>query len=198
MSAPAPRPTLFMIAGPNGAGKTTFYETALKSRINAPFLNADIIQRDELCDISMQASYAAAKIAADRRDKCLKLGESCVTETVFSHPSKLELLAEARKAGFRVIFFHFHVVSAELSVRRVAERVKEGGHPVPEEKIRDRYERNQTLIRQGVSLADQAMIYDSSALNQSPTLLARVRAGRFTPVIEAPPDWFVRLYGEDL
>jgi predicted ABC-type ATPase len=57
MTSPAPRPTLFLIAGPNGAGKSTFYHTVVKPRIQAPFINAGIIQRDELKDTSVEAAY---------------------------------------------------------------------------------------------------------------------------------------------
>lgn len=68
MTLPSPRPTLFLIAGPNGAGKSTFYDTVLKSRIQAPFINADIIQRDELKNASLEAAYEAAGIADGRRE----------------------------------------------------------------------------------------------------------------------------------
>ena len=185
-----------MIAGPNGAGKTSFYETALKPRIVAPFINADIIQRDELQDKSVEASYEAARIAAKRRDECLDEGVSFVTETVFSHPSKLEFLHEARARGFRIVVFHLHVASADLVVARVAERVKEGGHPVPEDKIRERYLRNQAIIRSAILMSDRGRVYDSSRLNQAPRLLCSARDGRLERLADALPDWFVSLYGK--
>ncbi|MEL6243880.1 MAG: AAA family ATPase [Pseudomonadota bacterium] len=138
MSSPEARPTLFLIAGPNGAGKTTFYETALKGKVAAPFVNADIMQRDELKDASMEASYTASALAADRRDAHISAGEGFVTETVFSHVSKLDLLRRARAAGFRIVVFHLDIVSDMLAVARVRSRVAEGGHPVPESKIKER------------------------------------------------------------
>ncbi|MEO0981349.1 MAG: zeta toxin family protein [Pseudomonadota bacterium] len=195
MSPASARPTLFLIAGPNGAGKTTFYETALRPRIAAPFINADEIQREELKDPSVEAAYRAAAIAAERREKLLAAGESFVTETVFSHPSKLELLKAARGAGFRLIVFHLHVASADLAVARVLERIEEGGHPVPEDKVRERHARNQELIRAAVRFADHGAVYDSSALNAPPRLLLRTRQGAAEFVAEDPPDWFSALYG---
>ena len=66
MTSPAPRPTLFLIAGANGAGISAFYEAVLKPRVQAPFINADIIQRDELKDASVEAAYEAANIASAR------------------------------------------------------------------------------------------------------------------------------------
>ena len=195
MIAAGPRPTLFLIAGPNGAGKTTFYETVLKSRVQAPFINADIIQRDELKNPSVDAAYEAADIARTRRQDLLEAGRSFVMETVFSHPSKLTFLHEARRRGFRLVVFHLNVASADLSVARVEARVKEGGHAVPEHKVRERYARNQVLIKSAVQFADYAAIYDASALNAPPRLLARASLGRLESHAEDPPAWFDRLYG---
>jgi predicted ABC-type ATPase len=196
MTSPAPRPTLFLIAGPNGAGKSTFYDAVLKPRVQAPFINADIIQRDELKDPSGEAAYEAAKIASARRDDCLRSGRSFVTETVFSHPSKPEMPGAARKAGFRIVIFHLHLGSADLAVARVAARVDEGGHPVPENKIRERYARNQQLIHDAVLMADKGAVYDASRLNQAPRLLAKTSLGQADWVTQDLPEWFERLYAE--
>lgn len=196
MTSPAPRPTLFLIAGPNGAGKSTFYDTVLKPRVRAPFINADIIQRDELKAPSAEAAYEAAKIASARRDDCLRSARSFVTETVFSHPSKLEMLGAARKAGFRIVIFHLHLGSADLAVARVAARIEEGGHPVPETKIRERYARNQQLIHDAVLMADKGAVYDASRLNQAPRLLAKTSHGQADWTAQDLPEWFERLYTE--
>lgn len=197
MAIVAGRSTLFLIAGPNGAGKSTFYETVLAGRVLAPFINADVIQREELGDPSMAASYRAAEIAAQRRAEYIATGQSFVMETVFSHPSKLELLHDARAAGFRIIVFHLMLASADLAVARVAERVEEGGHPVPEDKIRSRFARNAGLIRQAALMADRAQVFDASALNQAPHMLLELAGGNVIRRDEAAPDWFIALYGID-
>ena len=196
MTSPQARPTLFLIVGPNGAGKTTFYETVLKNRVAAPFINADIIQRDELKDPSMEASYAASRIAAERREAHIQKGESFVSETVFSHRSKLSLIKSAREAGFRIVMFHLDIVSGDLAVARVKARVSEGGHPVPDEKILQRYARNKSLIRQAVLLADAALIFDSSALNTATRRLAKIAHGRLELIEDDRPAWFNALYGD--
>ena len=194
MAIVAGRPTLFLIAGPNGAGKSTFYETVLAERIAAPFINADIIQRDELGDPSPEASYRAAEIAGDRRRQHIAAGQSFVMETVFSHPSKIELLQDARDAGFRIIVFHLALASADLAVARVAARIDEGGHPVPEDKIRERFKRNRPLIRQAALLADRAMIFDASALNERPEVLLELAHGQVVRRAGRVPEWFGGLY----
>ena len=194
MAIVAGRPTLFVIAGPNGAGKSTFYDTVLAGRVDAPFINPDIIQREEIGDPSMQASYAAAKLAAKRRRAFLASGQSFVMETVFSHPSKLELLRDARAAGFRIVVFHLMLASPDIAVARVEGRVEEGGHPVPEDKVRSRFARNAALIRQAVLMADRAQVFDASALNERPRLLLELSNGNITRQAEARPDWFADTY----
>ena len=196
MAIVAGRPTLFLIAGPNGAGKSTFYDTVLAPRILAPFINADIIQRDELRDPSPEASYRAAEIAEERRREHMAAGQSFVMETVFSHPSKLELLQDARDAGYRIIVFHLALASADLAVARVEARAQEGGHPVPENKIRQRFKRNAPLIRQAALLADRAMIFDASALNERPQALLELTHGQVFRRTDSAPNWFETLYGD--
>lgn len=189
---------MFMIAGPNGAGKSTLYETRIKPHTAAPFINADIIQRDELKDPSMSASYKAAEIAEARRREHLKEGKDFVSESTFSHPSKLELIRDAKEAGFRVVVYHVNVRSPDLSVHRVAARVQEGGHNVPETNIRDRYERNQPLIRDAVRHADRGYVYDNSKLNVAPSLVIRFKDGQVTKVADNVPAWARELYRDDL
>lgn len=104
----------------------------------------------------------AARIAATIRDALIERGESFIAETVFSHPSKLELIDRARQAGF-VVVLYVVLVPVELSVARVAERVVEGGHSVPEEKIRGCFKRLWSLVVDAIGRADHATVYDNTA-----------------------------------
>lgn len=192
---------MYMLAGPNGAGKSTLYETRVKPMVPprfAPFINADLIQRDELGDPSMQASYQAAQIAESRRRGYLAEGRSFVSESTFSHESKLALIDEARASGFRVVMYHVNVRSADLSVMRVARRTAEGGHNVPEDKIRERYARNQALIREAVLRADRAFIYDNSTRNQPPDLSLVFKDGHVIQATERIAAWARELYAQEL
>ena len=188
------KPILYLIAGPNGAGKSTLYQQVLKPKVQAPFINADLIQKTELSDQSMAGAYAAAKLAAQRRAEYLTLQHSFVTESTFSHPSKLDLLQQARATGFIVMVFHVGVAAADLSVQRVALRVTEGGHDVPEDKIRDRFARNKALIRQAVLQADLGLVYDNSLLNRQPVLLFSFQRGQLSQRVASTP-WAFELYG---
>ena len=73
---------MIVIAGPNGAGKSTLYRTRVAPAFAGLFINADIIQRDELGDERPQAAYRAAEIATRRRSEMLARGRDLVTETV--------------------------------------------------------------------------------------------------------------------
>ncbi|QBJ94627.1 ATPase [Rhodococcus sp. ABRD24] len=154
---------LDLIVGPNGAGKSTFVEQRLAPLLpGSIFVNADVIAKDRWPDSAEEHSYEAAQIAATIRLALIKQGESFIAETVFSHPSKLELIDRAREAGY-VVVLHIVLVPVELSVARVAERVVEGGHSVPEEKIRERFKRLWPLVVDAIGRADHATVYDNTA-----------------------------------
>lgn len=192
------RPSLVLLAGPNGAGKSTLYETRVAPSFAGPFINADLIQRDELKDPSMEASYRAAEIATERRTRLLEDRKSFATETVFSHSSKLDVITQAQARGYMVIVMHVGVDDPELSVARVRARTEEGGHDVPDQKIRDRYVRGQPLIRQAVLRADRGMVFDNSRLNAPPHLMLLFAAGRLVQAEPVLPGWVLSGYAEDL
>lgn len=192
------RPSLILLAGANGAGKSTLYQTRIARSFAGSFINADLIQRDELRDASMEASYRAAKIAALRRSEFLDARKSFATETVFSHPSKLDIIKDARERGYIIIVMHVGVDDPDLSVARVRCRKEEGGHDVPEDKVRARYARGQPLIRQAVLLADRGMVFDNSKLNTPPRLVLLFANGRLVRVDPVLPGWVLTGYAQDL
>lgn len=192
------KPTMIVLAGPNGAGKSTLYETRVAPSFAGPFINADTIQRDELRDPSPAASYEAAEIASSRRTDYLARGRDFATETVFSHPSKLELINEAHNQGFTVIVMHVGVDTPDLSVARVGTRVEEGGHIVPEDKIRARYARGAPLIREAVLKGDRGIVFDNSRLNQPPSHCLTFASGRLVFALPRLPSWIRSVYDADL
>ena len=192
------KPTLFMIAGPNGAGKSTLYEHVLRRKVALPFINADAIQADELGDARPEAAYEAAKIAEQRRRALVAGGNSFITESVFSHPSKLDFIEHAKKAGFRIFLFHVSVDSSALSVARVRGRVRQGGHDVPERKIRERYRRNGALIRAAALISDRVHVYDNSRLGLPPRRVLSMTNGTIDYVGTPMPAWTRDTYSEEL
>lgn len=187
-------PILIVIAGPNGAGKSTLYDLVIGPDSNLPFVNADIIQKELLKDKDPKASYEAARIAQTQRQALIQAKASFIMESVFSHASKLDLIRRAKRVGYRVIVHHIGVSDANFSVSRVARRVLEGGHPVPENKIRARYARNGAIIRQAVFLSDYGNVYDNSINGQAPRQLLAFRNGEEVARRPPLPSWVTDIY----
>ena len=180
-------PVLHLLAGPNGSGKTTFYEHVLRPVTHLPFINADVIAREQWPGSDRDRSYEAAKLAEERRASMIAQGRSFIAETVFSHPSKLDLIRDAKTAGYRVTA-HVMLVPLALSMRRVEARVKHGGHNVPLDKQRERYARVWSLVAQALKLAHEGYAYDNSSARAAYRVLAHLEGGRLLGTPEWP-EW---------
>jgi predicted ABC-type ATPase len=153
---------LHVVLGPNGSGKTTFVEVFLGPVLPGyPYVNPDEIAKAQWPSDPDAHAYEAAEVAAKTRSHLISSGRSFIAETVFSHPSKLDLIRSAQAEGYQVVL-HVMLVPEELAVKRVAYRVQAGGHDVPEHKIRERYNRLWPLVAQAISVADRAVVYDNS------------------------------------
>jgi predicted ABC-type ATPase len=191
-------PLLWVIAGPNGAGKTTCYEELVRPRLAAEFVNADRIAASRWPDEAGAHAYEAAELAAKRRSELLLERRSFVAETVFSHPSKIELMERARDAGYVVWLTVVGLENAELAVRRVAERVASGGHPVPEQKIRERYERITDNARRGVVLAHRSFVLDNGDPRRPLRTVLTFQAGAVVFRARPTPRWCLRMFAHYL
>lgn len=156
-----PDPVLHIVAGPNGSGKSTLYERVLEPATHLDFVNADVIALERFPDDPAGHSYEAAAIATELRSGLIEARQSFITETVFSHESKLDLVRTAVDAGY-LVTLHVVMVPDELAVARVENRVTVGGHAVPEEKIRERYRRLWPLVARAIGMVDNAIAYDNT------------------------------------
>jgi predicted ABC-type ATPase len=193
-------PFLLMIAGPNGAGKTTLIRALLRQGVElGEYINADDIAGE------LQGSYdervRQAQVIADRRrEACIEAKRSFSFETVMSHPSKVDVLVRSRAAGFFVQLFFVGIDDPQTNIDRVQQRVAQGGHDVPQEKIATRWSRTMALLHEAIKVADQSFLFDNSAIgiDQGPKLvLAGVRKANGT--VEAslrvsPPPLWLRQY----
>lgn len=167
---------LDLVIGPNGAGKSTYVELLLAPRRpGVTFLNADVIAAQRWPEDPLGHSYDAAQVAEQTRSRLLELREPFIAESVFSHPSKLDLLDAASAAGY-TIELHVLLVPEDLTVHRVAHRVASGGHAVPEDKIRSRYQRLWPLVADAIGRADAARVWDNSR-HDGPAEVALFAAG---------------------
>jgi predicted ABC-type ATPase len=193
-------PAIHILAGPNGAGKTTLYEAFVRRATHAEFVNADRLSFEALGRHALTRADAelGQRLANERRDALMGGRHSLVTESTFSHPSKLELVRTAKALGYTVTVYHVNVQTADDAVARVSAREGHGGHPVPEANIRGRYERNPPLIRDAVLMADTAHVFDNSRLGALPRRIISFEGGRVVYAADDLPDWAGALYGAEL
>ena len=168
---------LWLIAGGNGAGKSTFYKTQLEP-LGMPFVNADILAKQLYPEQAEQHSYEAAKIAETMRMQLLQQGRTFCFETVFSHPSKIDFVAQAKTFGYEIILVFIHLDLVSLNQARVSQHVSEGGHSVPEEKVSSRIPRTLQNIQQTISLCDHCYLLDNSRLDNPFKAIAEVHNGK--------------------
>ncbi|MGE5331774.1 MAG: AAA family ATPase [Nitrospirota bacterium] len=191
-----PSPLWFhLLAGPNGAGKSTLYRALVREGILGPpleFVNADLHERAHLQHMTdpQQRSEAARAWAEARRTALMDARTPFASETVFSHPSKLRLIDAAQRQGYTVAL---HIVALDDPDRlpaRVAQRVREGGHPVPVERILARYPRTMEYLAQAVRQADVTYLYDAQEAAEGGPRLVALRTPAGTTVLANPlPPW---------
>jgi predicted ABC-type ATPase len=194
------QPILVFVAGPNGSGKSTFFAEYLE-RLGLPWVNAD--------DIARLLRARTPKASADTIDRkafaeaerlraaLVEAGVSFCTETVFSDPkgAKLGLLTTARERGFAVFLVFICLDSAALSIARVRQRTRQGGHDVPEPKLRARFPRTLANMRAAIPIADEAFLFDNSSFDTPYRPVAVYRQGRLVSRHPPLPPWAEGLPG---
>jgi len=174
--------------GGNGAGKSTYYEQFLEP-LGLPFVNADILAKHAYPDDPEARSLDASKLAEKMREDLLLTGQSFVFETVYSHPSKIDYIAKAKALGYCVIMIMVHLETVEQNKSRVALRVAEGGHSVPDDKIISRIPRMLEHVKGSVSLCDNVQAYDNSSRDNPFQLMFSIRSGTVETVADPLPSW---------
>jgi predicted ABC-type ATPase len=183
-----PTKQLWILAGGNGAGKSTFYQIAL-APMGVKLINADLIAKIINPEMPEAVSYEAAGLAEKIRNALLQQGTSFCFETVFSHPSKIDFVAQAKALGYEVILVYIHLGSPQLNEARVNQRVSEGGHHVPAEKIHSRIPRTIKHMRTVIALVDEARLLDNSSRSNPFAQVAVVKRGECVWNIEPLPGW---------
>jgi predicted ABC-type ATPase len=101
----------------------------------------------------------------------------------------MDFVAEAKSLGYEIILVYIHLQSAELNLARVAQRVSEGGHSVPEEKVLSRIPRTMGYIRDVLPLVDVARIIGNSSRASPFVSVAELSCGRLKKIIDPAPEW---------
>ena len=161
-------PRLRLIAGPNGSGKTTL-TNELRDKYDVPlgqYVNPDEIELTllEYEPDPLKRSKLAQTIATGQRKMWLSKKVSHSYESVMSHQSHLEYIMEANALGFKSYLYYVCIADPEINVDRVDERVQLGGHPVPDEKIRSRYNRSLSNLFNMASQCHRVYFFDNTDL----------------------------------
>lgn len=132
---------IIVVAGPNGAGKTTFVRDYLEQDPLA-FLSADDLAARISPERPESARIEAGREFSRQLRVRIEAGESFVMETTLSGRSLYNTLQQAREAGYTISIVFIFLDSPESCLDRIRERVLKGGHPVPEEDVRRRFQRS--------------------------------------------------------
>lgn len=157
-------PNLYIIAGPNGAGKTTASYTLLPEMLNCyNFVNADEIARGLSPFSPETVDVQAARIMLQRIDELLAQKVDFAIETTLATRSYVQLVKRAQAIGYKVHLLFFCLESPEQAIQRVAQRVEQGGHGIPEDVIRRRFKKGlRNLVYLFMPICDSVTLWDNT------------------------------------
>ena len=166
------RPNVYVIAGPNGSGKTTFAKEYLPKFAKClEFLNADLIAAGLSPFAPERENVRAGRILLTRIRELTQAGIDFGFETTLAGRNHAKQLSRMKSLGYRIVLIFLWLPDANLAVNRVASRVLQGGHNIPEVDIRRRFDsglRNFFDLYQ--ALADDWLLFDASQI--TPQLIA--------------------------
>jgi predicted ABC-type ATPase len=167
----------YIIAGPNGAGKTTFAKDYLPKFAHCrEFLNADLVAAGISPFDPDAAALAAGRTLLARMRELIRQGKDFGFETTLAGRSYRAVLDNMKRKGYRLHLFYLWLPDADLAIARVAHRVKQGGHNIPEIVIRRRFELGaRNLVSLYLRLFDSWMLFDNTSMR--PNTIARHVAG---------------------
>ena len=179
------QPSCIILGGPNGSGKSSAYA---KLQLDGVWVNADEIAK-ELTGTSdgRAAAMAAGRATIRKLAEMIETKTSFIYETTLSSQQSVNLMRDAKAAGFSVGLYYVALDTVERNIGRVRQRVEAGGHDIPEDDIRRRYEGSLDNIAAALSHADEALLLDNSGIQ--PHEVFRIEAGN---VVSA--DFDDRLY----
>lgn len=186
----APRtPLIVILAGPNGAGKSTSAARLLHGALVVEeFVNADTIAQGLSAYRPQAAAVPAGRVMLERLRFLARDRRDFAFETTLAGRGHARWLRELRSSGYRAHLVFLSLPDPALAVARVAGRVRQGGHHVPEDVVRRRFAGGlENLFTCYVDIVDSWQVYDNADLT-GPRLIAS-RAAGMPPVIADPNAW---------
>lgn len=171
-------PRVVVIAGPNGSGKSTTAPRLLRDTLHVDeFINADVIASGLSAFSPDRAAFAAGRIMLSRMKDLARQDKNFALESTLSSRSLAPWLRKLATDGYSVHIIFLWLVDSNLAVRRVSERVKSGGHSVPENIVKRRYARSiGNFFNIYRPIADSWLMLDNS-MQDSPKPIAWRNAG---------------------
>lgn len=168
-----PRPRCIVIAGPNGAGKTTFAREYLPKVAGVvQFVNADLIAQGLSPLDPRLAALAAGRLVLEEISRLAAARADFAFESTLSGLTYARRLRTWKTAGYRIEIAYLRLNSPRLALRRIAARVRQGGHDVPQRDALRRFARGwENFVQVYRPLADVWAVYDNSG--KSPKLVER-------------------------
>ncbi len=173
---------LYILAGPNGAGKTTFAKEFLPNYVEClDFVNADFIAGGLSPFLPERAAIRAGRLMIEQIRMFAGQNRDFGFETTLSGKSYVRLLKDLKSRGYRMHLFFLWIRNIDISLERIANRVKRGGHNVPEKIVRRRFNRClANLFQIYRPLLDSWTIFDNSTT--IPSVVAFEKAGDLTVI----------------
>jgi len=158
------QPCVYILAGPNGAGKSTFARLFLPEYADCKeFVNADLIAAGLSPFNPEGLAIQAGRLMLERIDQLAQSRVDFGFETTLSGRGHVSLISRLRSEGYRVNLFFLWLSGPDLALTRIRDRVRVGGHHVPDEVVRRRFKRGiDNLFRLYLPLVDSWLIFDNS------------------------------------
>lgn len=177
-----------LIAGVNGAGKSTLYQT-LDSLKDIPRINTDEIVRSFGNWKNADDVMKAGKIAVKKIQECFDKGITFNQETTLCGSSIIRNIKKAKELGYEVELHYVGVNSAEIAKERIAYRVLQGGHGVPDMDVERRYIESLNRLREVLDLCEMVVLYDNTEAFRR---FAIYKNGEICSVSGTQPEWYKR------
>ena len=178
-----------IFAGVNGAGKSTFYNMSqdipdFKETIR---INTDEIVR-EIGDWRNDADQMkAGKIGIKLRNEAIRQGKSFNEETTLCGKTIIKLFEKLKENGYKIDLYYVGLKNSDIALERKKNRVANGGHNIPVEKVRKRYEESKNNLEKIIPLCDSVSVFDNS---ESFRRLATIKEGKLIQKADKVPFWF--------
>ena len=186
------KPWLYIFAGANGSGKTTMaeYFMTLPGSDIKEFVNADEIAKG-LSPFNPEGSRVrAGKLAKQRIDELISKKLSFAIETTLAGHGHKRIIQTAKQSGFEIFLIYCYSENVAVNIKRIENRVIQGGHNVPEQDITRRYERSlRNLMNDYIHICDFVSVYDTTPMEISNAMNIYDKINGLTEKINSPNLW---------